>query len=114
VFTDIDGSNHLTVTITPTADSMAVITGNSDLWTANSGLNPGHPASSSAAARSAPAEIVGWKESGGFALHLLTERGGDPAVVPMTASTGYTVKLNGKPTRPPQGIDLRGRRAHRG
>jgi hypothetical protein len=88
----------LTLTITPTLNCLAVISGNADLWTANAGIN--QDLGISVTPSSATGGIVGWKESGGFAGTFSPNAAFAQVVYPMTANTTYTVKLMWKSNKP--------------
>jgi hypothetical protein len=92
------GGSPLTLTITPTLNCLAVISGNADLWTANAGINQdlGIALTPSPSAGG----IVAWKESGGFAGTFSPNAAFAQVVYPMTANTTYTVKLMWKSNKP--------------
>ena len=96
---DIDATN-LSLTLTPTQDSLALITGNADLWTANAGLNQDLGIwISPSNATTYPANIVAWKESGGFAGTFSPNAAAVRTVFPMTNGVTYTVRLRWKTNR---------------
>lgn len=103
---DIDGAN-LSVSVTPSANATALISGNADLFTANAGINQDlgvyvNPSD----AGTYPAGIVGWKESGGFAGTYSPNAVYVQAAVPLTAGTTYTVKLRWKTNKPAPGTTI--------
>src|SRR5438128_3731240 len=100
---DIDGAN-LTLTLTPTQDSIALITGNADLWTANAGLNQDLGVwISPSNATTYPSNIVAWKESGGYAGTFSPNAAAVRTTFPMSSGVTYTVKLRWKTNRPAPG-----------
>ena len=88
----MDGTN-LKLTITPNFDCVAILTANSDLWTAVAGLNQDIGISVNGA-------IVGWKESGGFAGTFSPNAAFLQTVVQMTLGTLYTIKIQWKTNKP--------------
>jgi len=97
---DIDATN-LSLTLTPTQNSVALITGNADLWTANAGLNQDLGVwISPSNATTYPANIVAWKESGGFAGTFSPNAAAVRTVFPMSNGVTYTVSLRWKTNRP--------------
>jgi hypothetical protein len=88
---DLDAPN-LSYTMTPTADIMAVVSANSDLWTAAAGYNQD-------LGISVNGSIVAWKESGGFAGTFSPNAASLQSVIPMTQGVSYTVKLQWKANR---------------
>lgn len=85
---DVDGTN-LSTTITPTVDSVALLGGNADLFTAQSGFNQDF-------AITVNGSVVAWKESGGFAGIFSPNAAFVQAKVAMTHGVAYTVKLQWK------------------
>jgi hypothetical protein len=85
---DMDGTN-LSLTVTPAADSTAVIGGNSDLFTANAGYNQD-------IAITINGTVAAWKESGGFAGTFSPNAAYVQTVQNLTAGTTYTIKLQWK------------------
>ena len=84
-------AGQLAMTLAPSASSVAIISGNADLWTATAGINQdigiqvtpdgGSPA------------VVAWKESGGFAGTFSPNAAFVQARVPMTTGIQYTITL---------------------
>jgi hypothetical protein len=92
-WTAIDVSN-LKLTITPTFNCQAQLTGTADLWTANAGFNQdiGIMVSGGAFPTSV-GQPEGWKESGGFAGTFSPNAAFVETIVPLAAGTTYTVTL---------------------
>jgi hypothetical protein len=95
---DIDPVN-LSLTFTPAVNGMAILGGNADLWTANAGYNQD-------IAIALNGTIASWKESGGFAGTFSPNAAFVEAVVPMTAATAYSVKLQWKTNRSASGATI--------
>jgi hypothetical protein len=91
---DIDATN-LALTVTPAANSTAVIGGNVDLWTANAGVNQDVGVFISGGAFGA-GQVVAWKESGGYAGTFSPNAAFVQTVVSLAAATPYTIKLQWK------------------
>jgi hypothetical protein len=96
---DVDAAN-LNVTFTPAADSYAILTGNSDLWTDTAGYNQdigiavtgtGFPTSAG--------QPEGWKESGGFAGTYSPNAAFAQTVIQVKMGIVYTAKLQWKANR---------------
>jgi len=96
-FIDMDPTN-LILTVTPSATSLAVISANVDLWTANAGVNQDIGIFVSGGTFGT-GQVVGWKESGGLAGTFSPNAAAVQSVVPLSASTTYTVKLQWKSNR---------------
>jgi hypothetical protein len=102
---DMDAPN-LTLTVKPVADSIALITGNADLWTATPGYNQDLGIAVSGADPSAyPAGIVAWKESGG-AAGFSPNAAAVQTLYPVKAGATYTIKLAWKTNRPASGATI--------
>jgi uncharacterized protein YkwD len=97
-WTDIDPTN-LAFTVTPSVNSLAILGGNADLWTATAGYNQD-------LGISVNGSIVAWKESGGFAGTFSPNAAFVHAVVPMNAGTSYLVKLQWKTNKPAPGVSI--------
>lgn len=95
---DIDATN-LVLKIAPTTPSLAVITGNADLWTANAGYNQD-------LGLDVDGTIVGWKESGGYAGTFSPNAAFAQGLAVMLAGPTYTVKLKWKTNRPAPGTTI--------
>jgi hypothetical protein len=94
---DMDATN-LVLTITPLFNAQAVISINTDLWTANGGFNQDLGVFISGGAY-AGGSIVAWKEAGGpgtFAPNAAFVE----TTQPMVAGTTYTVKARWKCNQP--------------
>ena len=92
-WTDIDSTN-LKTTLSPGANSTAVLGANIDLWTANAGVNQdiGIFVSDNGGADM----LVAWKESGGFAGTLSPNAAFVKATYPMIMGHTYLFKLKWK------------------
>jgi hypothetical protein len=101
---DLDPSGGLSLTVAPSTDSLAVLTGNVDLWTATAGVNQdlGIYVSPS----SDPGNIVAWKESGGFAGTFSPNAAAVQTAVRLSAGTTYVVKLQWKTNRSAPGSTI--------
>jgi hypothetical protein len=100
---DMDTGGLLaTPPITAGVDSIAVITGNSDLWTANAGFNQDIGLSVTGTGFPTVAgQPEAWKESGGFAGTFSPNAAFVQAFVPFTVASGaHTVKLQWKANKP--------------
>jgi len=100
---DMDGAN-LSLSVTPTANSMAIVSGNADLWTAYAGFNQDIGIWMSPT--TAPAGIVGWKESGGLSGTFSPNAAEVQSVVALTANITYSFKLRWKTNRPAMGVTI--------
>jgi plastocyanin len=87
-WTDLDATN-LSFTTTPSANALAILSGNTDLFTANAGFNQD-------IAIDVNGTVVAWKESGGFAGTFSPNAAYVQTVFPVTAGTSYTIKLRWK------------------
>jgi hypothetical protein len=95
---DMDATN-LSVTFTPAANSLAVISGNADLWTSSTGFNQDIGlAVSGGAYPSTAGQPEAWKESGGAAT-FSPNAAFVQQVIPVVAATAYTAKLQWKSNR---------------
>jgi photosystem II stability/assembly factor-like uncharacterized protein len=95
-WTDIDPT-HLTLGVTPTVDSLALVSANSDLWTANAGYNQDLGISVSGGVYpSLAGQPEAWKESGGFAGTFSPNAAFVQTVVPLSAGTTYSIRLQWK------------------
>jgi hypothetical protein len=104
-WSDLD-SSRLSLTLAPSQDSIAVVTANADLWTANSGYNQDLGiAISGADPKQYPAGIVGWKESGG-AAGFSPNAAAIQAVYPLAGGSSYSVSLRWKTNRPAPGATI--------
>jgi hypothetical protein len=90
-WTPIDSTN-LKLTITPSAASLYILSGNADLWTATAGINQDLGIMISGGAFGT-GTLVAWKESGGFAGTFSPNAAFVQTVLPLAATTTYTVTL---------------------
>src|SRR2546428_8189045 len=98
-WTDVDGTN-LQLKITPTVDSVAIVSANADLWTSVAGFNQDLGISVSGGAfPSVVGQPEAWKESGGFAGTFAPNAAYVQAVLHLKSGVGYTVKLQWKASR---------------
>jgi beta-N-acetylhexosaminidase len=91
-------------TLAPSADEVAILGANADLWTANAGYNQ-----DLAIARSVdggPAQVIGWKESGGFAGTFSPNAAFNESPVLLAAGHSYTFSLEWKTNRPASGASI--------
>jgi hypothetical protein len=100
---DMDAAN-LSLSVTPTSNTQAIVSANADLWTANAGYNQDigiwmNPTT-------APGGIVGWKESGGSGGNYSPNAAQLQTVVSMTANVTYSFKLRWKTNRPASGATI--------
>ena len=102
---DIDSTN-LSLTITPPADCVAVLSGNADLWTVNAGYNQDIGIQLSWPGTTLGPDVIGWKESGGFAGTFSPNAAFVQTVVPVFAGTTYTAKLQWKTNKPSPSNDI--------
>jgi hypothetical protein len=86
------GSAPLSTSVTPLSNCLGIISGNIDLWTANAGFNQDIGILVSGGTYGI-GQIVGWKESGGFAGTYSPNAAFVQAVVPLAAGSSYTLKL---------------------
>jgi outer membrane protein assembly factor BamB len=90
---DLDTSGNLTLSITPNASTLVIVSGNVDLWTANAGVNQD-------VGIDVNGTLVAWKESGGFAGTFSPNAAYVQAVILLTGGTPYTIKLRWKSNIP--------------
>lgn len=92
-WTAID-STTLTIPVSRTANCLVTLTGNVDLWTSVAGINQDVGiVVSPADAVTYPSDLIGWKESGGFAGTFSPNAAALEAVFAMAAGTSYTATL---------------------
>jgi hypothetical protein len=94
-WTDIDGT-RLSITLTPSVNSKAILSANADLWTSTAGYNQDLAITLNGA-------VSAWKESGGYAGTFSPNAAFVQTVVDMTAGVSYTIKLQWKTNRPDPG-----------
>jgi outer membrane protein assembly factor BamB len=85
-------TTNLQQSITPTSNVNAIIGGNADLWTSSTGYNQDLGIWISGGSYGT-GQVVAWKESGGFAGTYSPNAAYVHTVLPLSASTTYTVKL---------------------
>jgi hypothetical protein len=96
----IDATN-LKLTITPTYNCQAWVSGSADLWTANAGFNQDIGiAIAGGVYPTAAGQPEGWKESGGFAGTFSPNAAHVETIVPLVAGTAYTITLVWKTNKP--------------
>jgi hypothetical protein len=95
---DID-SKSLQLVLTPTVDSTAVIGGNADLWTSSAGYNQDIGIFVSGGAYGF-GQLVGWKESGGFAGTYSPNAAYVHTALALQAGVTYMVTLQWKSNKP--------------
>jgi hypothetical protein len=89
----IDGAT-LTVTVNRTDNCLVTLTGNADLWTSVAGVNQDLGITVAPVdAVTYPSNLIGWKESGGFAGTFSPNAAAIEAVFAMPAGTSYTATL---------------------
>jgi hypothetical protein len=101
---DID-ANNLSLSFTPAADGVAIVSGNADLWTADAGYNQDIGIWAQVAG-SFRGGIEAWKESGGFAGTFSPNAAEVQAAFNVTASSTYSVKLVWKTNMPALGASI--------
>ena len=104
----IDASN-LSFTITPSSPAAYVMSANADLWTFNAGFNQDIGVCVVAGATTAPdpcpsADVVAWKESGGFAGTFSPNAAFVQTVQQLSGATSYSVSVVWKTNVPARGI----------
>ena len=103
---DMDPTN-LAMTVSPSAPGNYLVTGNADLWTSQGGYNQDIGLCVVATVSTCTgANIVAWKESGGFAGTFSPNAAYVQQVVAMTPGTSYTVKLMWKTNKPARGATI--------
>jgi hypothetical protein len=92
-WTAIDGTT-LNLTVNRTDNCLVTLTGNADLWTAVAGVNQdlGITVTPNDAV-SYPSNLIGWKESGGYAGTFSPNAAAVEAVFAMPAGTSYAATL---------------------
>jgi hypothetical protein len=92
---DMDAAN-LSLSITAPADGVILLTANSDLWTNTAGVNQD-------IAITVGSTLNAWKESGGGAGTFSPNAAFVQTVIPATATTVYTAKIQWKANQPNSG-----------
>ena len=95
------GGTPVTVTLTPTAASTAILGANADLWTASAGYN--QDLGIFVSVNNGADSLVAWKESGGFAGTFSPNAAFVHTVYAMAAGSTYAFKLKWKTNRPDAG-----------
>jgi hypothetical protein len=95
---DMDATN-LKLTMTPNFNCVAILTANADLWTAVPGWNQDIGIFVSGGAFGS-GQIVGWKESGGYAGAFSPNAAFLETLAQFAAGTAYTIKLQWKTNKP--------------
>jgi hypothetical protein len=104
---DSTSTTPLTLTVTPTVNSLALLSGNADLWTSQAGYNQDIGVYvQEANSTQYPGNIVAWKESGGFAGTFSPNAAFVETIFPMTAATTYHIKLQWKANRNAPGATI--------
>jgi hypothetical protein len=103
-WTPIDSTN-LTTTFTPAATSTYLVTGNADLWTANTGFNQDIGLFISGG-QYGSGTLVAWKESGGFAGTFSPNAAYVESVQHLSGSQAYTIWLAWKTSKPGAGSTI--------
>ena len=93
-WTPVDSTN-LQTTVTPAADSLWMLSGNIDLWTATATVNQDVAIFVSGGAYGT-GTMVAWKESGGFAGTFSPNAAFVHTVLPLAGGTTYTITLEWK------------------
>jgi hypothetical protein len=98
---DIDTSSGtpLILNLSPTFSCVAVLSANSDLWTANAGYNQDIGIFISGGGFGT-GQIIAWKESGGFAGTFSPNAAFVETMAALTANTPYVIKLQWKTNKP--------------
>jgi hypothetical protein len=97
-------STNLSVSLTPTVDSFAVVSGNADLWTANAGYNQDIGVEVSGGMYpTVSGQPEAWKESGGYGGTFSPNAAYVQTVIPLVGLTTYTAKLTWKANKPDAG-----------
>jgi hypothetical protein len=83
------GGTTSSLTLTPTSDGTALLSGNADLWTWNAGVNQD-------VGIFVNGSLVAWKESGGFAGTFSPNAAFVQTTIPITHGVTYTIELRWK------------------
>jgi hypothetical protein len=98
------------VVVTPAVDSMALITGNADLWSSSAGVNQdlGIAVRSTPASTypTAPGQPEAWKESGGYNGTFSPNAAAVQVALPLPAGTSYVIGLVWKSNKPSPGATI--------
>jgi hypothetical protein len=105
-------STYLSTSLTPAADSLAIINANVDLWTASPGYNQdvGIAVSGGTGSGTTYPTVAGqpeaWKESGGYAGTFSPNAASVHTIVPLKGSSTYTFKLVWKTNKLASGASI--------
>jgi hypothetical protein len=105
-------STYLSTSLTPAADSLAIINANVDLWTASVGYNQdiGIAVSGGTGSGTTYPTVAGqpeaWKESGGYAGTFSPNAASVHTIVPLKGSSTYTFKLVWKTNKLASGASI--------
>jgi hypothetical protein len=103
---DMDATN-LSLTVAPKQNSLAIIMGNSDLWTSQAGYNQDIGIAVSGGSYPTTAgQPEAWKESGGFAGTYSPNAAFAQTVLPLSGGTAYTIKLVWKANKSATGATI--------
>src|SRR4029077_3076990 len=103
---DID-PNGLRISFTPGVDSIALVSGNADLWTANAGYNQDIGLTLSGGAYpTVSGQPEAWKESGGFAGTFSPNAAYVQTAIQVSGGTTYTARLQWKTNRNASGATI--------
>jgi len=105
-WTGVDATN-LVLNVTPAATCFALVSANSDLWTANVGFNQDLGVNVSGSGSLAPDQL-GWKESGGFAGTFSPNAAFVQTGFVINAASAYHLSLEWKTNRPAFGATIFG------
>jgi hypothetical protein len=99
--------NGLRLSFTPGVDSVALLSGNSDLWTANAGYNQDIGVTVSGGTYpTTSGQPEAWKESGGFAGTFSPNAAYVQTAIAVSGGTTYTVKLQWKTNKNAPGVTI--------
>jgi hypothetical protein len=105
-------STYLSTSLTPAADSLAIINANVDLWTASAGYNQdvGIAVSGGTGSGTTYPTVAGqpeaWKESGGYAGTFSPNAASVHTILPLKGSSTYTFKLVWKTNKLASGASI--------
>jgi len=100
---DMDATN-LSLSVTPAANTLAIVSANADLWTAGAGYNQDLGIWMSPS--SAPGGIAAWKESGGNGGTFSPNAAMVQTVVALSANVTYSFKVRWKTNRSALGATI--------
>jgi len=102
---DSTSATPLLLNITPRFNSMAILSANCDLWTANAGYNQDIGIFISGGTFGS-GRVVAWKESGGYAGAYSPNAALLETAVSLAAGTPYTIKVQWKTNKPAPGVTI--------